>query len=354
VRAVQYDAFGGPVRVVDLPEPVPPPDGVVIEVEATGLCRSDWHGWQGHDPDISTLPHVPGHEFAGRIVAVGPQVRARSVGERVTVPFVCGCGACPECVGGNAQVCPAQWQPGFSGPGSFAELVAIPKADFNAVVLPDAVTMDAAAGLGCRFATAYRAVAMVGAVRAGEAAVVFGCGGVGLAIVMVAAARGARVIAVDTSPDALALARANGADCVVLADRGSEAGRLDALVGQVRDLAPLGADVTFDALGSIETCRAAVECLRPRGRHVQVGLLPPAEIGDRATVPMHRVIGHELSVLGSHGMAAGDYPAMLASVADGVLNPMRLVTRVLPLEQAPSALETMLTHPHPGVTIIRP
>lgn len=352
VRAVQFASFGGPIALAARPEPVPSADGVVIQVDATGLCRSDWHGWQGHDPDITDLPHVPGHEFAGRIVEVGPQVRIRVVGERVTVPFVCGCGVCEQCRSGNAQVCPSQWQPGFSGPGSFAEFVAVPRADFNVVPLPDVVPMDAAAGLGCRFATAYRAVAGVGDVQAGETAIVFGCGGVGLSIVMVAVARGARVIAVDASPAALALAQALGAEHALLADAGS--GQRHGLVGAIRDLVPSGADVTFDAVGSIETCHAAVECLRPRGRHVQVGLLPPAQIGDRATVPMHRVIGLELSILGSHGMAARDYPQMLGLVADGTCDPLRMVTRTISLEEVPAALGAMATDPHPGVTIIRP
>ncbi|MBU6244103.1 MAG: zinc-dependent alcohol dehydrogenase family protein [Actinomycetales bacterium] len=354
MRAVQFASFGGPISLADVPDPVPPADGVVIQVEATGLCRSDWHGWQGHDPDITALPHTPGHELAGCIVAVGDQVRLRAVGERVTVPFVCGCGSCPQCLSGNAQVCPRQWQPGFSGPGSFAEFVAIPRADFNVVPLSASVSMDAAAGLGCRFATAYRAVAGVGDVQAGETAIVFGCGGVGLSIVMVATARGACVIAVDANPDALALAQELGAAHALHADDGSPMSQRQSVVEAIRELIPPGADVTFDALGSIDTCHAAVESLRPRGRHVQVGLLPPAEIGDRATVPMHRVIGLELSILGSHGMAARDYPQMLALVADGTCDPLRLVTRRIGLDEVPAALAGMATHPHPGVTIIRP
>jgi alcohol dehydrogenase len=345
---VQFESFGGPVSLADRADPVPTGDGVVIAVESTGLCRSDWHGWQGHDSDITSLPHVPGHELAGRIAAVGPGVRGFQVGDRVTVPFVCGCGVCRYCESGDAQVCPDQWQPGFSGLGSFAQFVAIPRADFNLVALPEAVSMDAAAALGCRFATAYRAVAQVGAVQPGETVVVLGCGGVGLSIIMIAVARGARVIAVDTEPGALSLAQSCGASEVVDA-------RVQAEVpGAIRDLLPGGADVTFDALGSIDTCRAAVESLRPRGRHVQVGLLPPAEVGDRASVPMHRVIGLELSILGSHGMSAKGYPEMLALMAEGRLDPQRLITRTLHLDEAPAALERMGIDPQPGVSIIRP
>ncbi|NQW73264.1 MAG: alcohol dehydrogenase catalytic domain-containing protein [Actinobacteria bacterium] len=348
MRALQFESFGGPVLVVDRSDPVPSIDGVVIVVESTGLCRSDWHGWQGHDSDITTLPHVPGHELAGTIAAVGSGVRAFHVGDRVTVPFVCGCGSCRYCDTGDAQVCPDQWQPGFSGPGSFAEYVAIPRADFNLVALPEAVSMDAAAALGCRFATAYRAVAQVGAVQSGEKVVVLGCGGVGLSIVMIAVAQGAQVIAVDTDPGALSLAESFGAEGLVNANARAD------VTTAIRGLLPAGADVTFDALGSIDTCRAAVESLRPRGRHVQVGLLPPAEVGDQASVPMHLVIGRELSILGSHGMSTRGYPEILALVAAGRLDPQRLVTRSLRLDEAPTALERMGIDPTPGVSIIHP
>ena len=75
MKAVVYHEFRGPITLETVPDPSPAPDGAVIQVEATGLCRSDWHGWHGNDPDIRELPHVPGHEFAGTVVAVGRDVR---------------------------------------------------------------------------------------------------------------------------------------------------------------------------------------------------------------------------------------------------------------------------------------
>ncbi len=209
MQAVQYDAYGAAPALVEIPEPDCPPDGVLIEVRATGVCRSDWHAWQGHDP--VTLPHVPGHEYAGVIHAVGPQVTTRRVGERVTVPFVCGCGRCAYCAAGDAQVCPDQSQPGFTRPGSFADLVAVPAADLNVVPLPDDLDFVTAASLGCRFATSYRALTAHGQVRRGDWVAVHGCGGVGLSAVMIASALGARVVAVDVSEPALRLAAELGA-----------------------------------------------------------------------------------------------------------------------------------------------
>jgi hypothetical protein len=196
MRAAYYEAFGGPIRICDLPCPSPAPDGVVVRVEATGICRSDWHGWLGHDPDVH-LPHVPGHELAGVVEAVGADVKGWRPGDRVTVPFVCGCGGCPQCQTGNQQVCDHQKQPGFTHWGSFAEYVALRYADQNLVALPENVDSVAAASLGCRFVTSFRAVLAQGRLQPGEWLAVHGCGGVGLAAIMIGAAVGAQVVAVD-------------------------------------------------------------------------------------------------------------------------------------------------------------
>lgn len=347
MKAVLFEEFGGPLRVADVAMPQAPADGVVIEVKAAGLCRSDWHAWQGHDPDIDTMPHIPGHEFAGVVQSVGADVAGIAVGDRIVVPFVCGCGTCAQCRSGNAQVCPNQWQPGFSGPGAYAEYVAIPRAEFNAIHIPDAVSFEVAASLGCRFATSYRAVNLVAAVRAGETVAVFGCGGVGLAAIMIAAAAGARVIALDVNPDALALAAAAGATDIINVADGE-------VVEHIHTLIPGGVDVSIDALGSIDTARAAVESLRTQGRHIQIGLLLPAKIGDRATIPMHLVIARELQVFGSHGMSAAAYPQMLADIAAGLLNPEQFITRTIGLDEVPDALAQMSRGTEPGVTVIQP
>jgi alcohol dehydrogenase len=342
MQAVRYDAYGATPALVEIPAPDCPVDGVLVEVRATGVCRSDWHAWQGHDP--VSLPHVPGHEYAGVITAVGPQVSTRRVGERVTVPFVCGCGRCAHCAAGDAQVCPDQLQPGFSLPGSFAELVAVPAADLNVVPLPDDLDFVTAASLGCRFATAYRAVTAHGRVGAGEWVAVHGCGGVGLSAVMIASALGARVVAVDVSEPALRLAAELGAELVVEGGPDAAARVVDATGG--------GAHVSLDALGSADTAVSSVRSLRPRGRHVQVGLL----LGDDATppLPMGLVVGRELEIHGSHGMAARDYPAMLDLVVSGALQPGRLVGRVIGLAEAPDALAAMSrAATTAGVTVVR-
>jgi alcohol dehydrogenase len=339
VRAVIFSAFGALPELASVPDPGCPPDGVVVSVEATGLCRSDWHGWLGHDPGIE-LPHVPGHELAGTVVEVGPLVTRWRVGDRVTTPFVLACGRCRECARGEGQVCADQLQPGFTQWGSFADLVALPRADLNLVRVPDEVSAEVAAGLGCRFATAYRAVVHVGRVQPGEAVVVHGCGGVGLSAVMVAVALGARVLAVDPDPASLALAERLGATPASGAD--------------IAELTDGGAEVSLDAFGSRATLAASVAALRPRGRHVQVGLLGGDDASPR--VDMGRVLGDELQLLGSHGMPASDYPELLARVADGTLDPSRLLRDRIGLSEAGPRLAA-LGQPGSGAggtTVIRP
>jgi len=343
VRAAIYERFGEPLRVTSVPDPTPPPDGVVIAVGATGLCRSDWHGWMGHDPEIA-LPHVPGHELAGVIAAVGAEVRHWRAGDRVTVPFVCACGSCPQCASGNQQICDRQVQPGFTHWGSFAEYVAIARADTNLVRLPDGLDFATAAGLGCRFATSFRAVVDQGRVRAGQWVAVHGCGGVGLSAIMIAAAVGAQVVAVDISAERLALARTLGASVTLDATQASD------VAAAVREATGGGAHVSLDALGSAQTCLSSIAGLRKRGRHIQVGLMLAEH--RHAAIPMDRVIADELEILGSHGMQAHRYDAMLAMIASGQLRPELLVGQRISLDEAPAALADLNSFRGAGVTVI--
>jgi alcohol dehydrogenase len=335
VKAVVFEQYLAMPMLTDVADPVCPDGGVVITVGATGLCRSDWHAWQGHE--TVALPHIPGHELAGTVAEVGAGVDRWRVGDRVTVPFVCGCGVCDYCRQGDAQVCPHQTQPGFTGPGSFAERVAIHAADVNLVGLPDSVAFVAAASLGCRFATAFRALTAHGRLGPGDWLAVHGCGGVGLSAVMIGVALGARVVAVDVSDAALRRA----------GELGAEAAGDDAAI---RDITGGGAHVSVDAFGSAAAAVASVRSLRRRGRHVQVGLLHGAEA--TPPLPMDLVIAQELEIHGSHGMAAHEYPAMLALVADGTLRPELLVGDVIGLADAGAALANLDRARTPGMTVI--
>ena len=331
MRAIYFSEFDGELSVKDVPTPTPPTNGVVIEIKATGLCRSDWHAWMGHDSDV-VLPHVPGHELAGIVSEIGNGVTQFKVGDRITVPFVNGCGTCQYCTSGNAQVCPIQTQPGFTQWGSYAQYVAIENADFNLIALPDAISFSTAAALGCRFATAFRGLTARARVQPQEWVAIFGCGGVGQSAIMIAKALGARVIAIDISPVALAKAIQLGADIAI------NSSTSDALA-QIRAATGDGADISIDALGSQTISAQSILSLRRRGRHLQLGLLLTPD--GLTPEPMARVIAYELDILGSHGMAAADYPQMLAMVASGALRPDLLVERTVGLAEGISALKAM-------------
>ena len=341
MNSIYFTQFKGPLSVIDIPIPVVTDNGVVIKVEATGLCRSDWHAWMGHDSDI-VLPHVPGHEFAGIISAIGNAVTKFKVGDRATVPFVCGCGKCRYCLRGDAQVCPTQTQPGFTGFGSFAEYVAIDNADFNLITIPNEVSFATAAALGCRFATAYRGLIKRAHLKSGESVVIYGCGGVGLSAIMIAKAQGATVYAIDINDGALEVAKSLGAQTI-------NSKEIDP-VAFLQNLG--GVDVAVDALGSQATANASVLSLSRRGRHLQLGLL--LTDSGLTAMPMARAIAWELDLLGSHGMAARDYPEMLALVASGVLNPSLLVKREVGLAEGAIALAELNNQAMGGITIIKP
>lgn len=343
MKAVLYQNFAAPPTIERVPDPEPSTDGVVVKVEATGVCRSDWHGWMGHDPDIC-LPHVPGHEFAGVISAVGQDVVRFKVGDRVTVPFVSGCGSCPDCFSGNHQVCGSQTQPGFTHWGSFAEYVALFQADVNLVHLPDQIDFATAASLGCRFVTSFRAIVDQGKVSAGQWVAVHGCGGVGLSAIMIASALGAQVIAIDINEGKLNLAKSLGADFILNADQISN------IPDAIFELTKGGAHVSLDALGHPITCVNSINSLRKRGKHIQVGLL----LADHAApnIPMSRVIGDELEIIGSHGMQAFRYQAMLEMILSGRLQPEKLLGQEISLSDSIEFLTGMADSTQAGVTVV--
>lgn len=342
MRAARFDAYRGSLRIVEQSDPEPGADGAVVRVRASGVCRSDWHAWMGHDPSVAP-PHVPGHEFAGEVVAVGPEVRGVRAGERVTAPFCCGCGRCEACRTGHQNLCHHEYQPGFDGPGSFAEYVFVPHADVNIVRLPETLGFDEAASLGCRFMTSFAALVDAARLAAGETLVVIGCGGVGLSAVMIGAALGARVIAVDLDEGRLARARELGAQVLVSARDGDPA-------AAVREQTDGGAHVSIDAVGSPATAAQGVRSLRRRGRHVQVGLLLAEDA--LPPMPMLEVIKRELVVTGVHGMAASRYRDLLAFVAHDDLQVGRLIGKRIGLAEAGAELAAMGDFAQQGLSVI--
>lgn len=343
MKAAWYDTFGGPIRLQEVPDPIAGPGDAIIQVVATGLCRSDWHGWMGHDSDVR-LPHVPGHEWAGIVLAVGAGVSRWRPGDRVTAPFCMGCGVCPQCQSGNQQICDDYFQPGFTGWGSFAQMLRIAYADHNLVRLPDDMDFAAAATLGCRFITSFRGVVAQGRVQGGEWVAIHGCGGVGLSAIMIAAAMGAQVIAVDIDDAKLALAKQTGAAITLNASNTPD------IPQAIYELTNGGAHLSVDALGSKATCSNSILSLRKRGRHIQIGLMAGPDANP--PLPMGAVISRELELYGSHGMQAHQYPAMMQMIKTGLLRPDQLIGKRVSLEDGIGELVSMDRFTQTGVTVI--
>ena len=344
MRAAIVSAPREQPRVVEVAPPELPDHGALVRVHASGVCRSDWHAWVGHDPSVR-FPHVHGHEFAGEVVELGASVRGFQPGQRVTAPFCCGCGSCRTCREGHQQLCEREYQPGFDGWGSFAELVMVPWADVNLARLPDEIDDAAAASLGCRFMTAFRGLVDEAEVRAGERVLVLGCGGVGLSAVMIASALGAHVIAVDVDEAKLALAQRFGAATLV------DARERDP-VALAREVGDGGVEVSVDALGSAVTAAQGIRALRRRGRHLQLGLLLGGDADP--SLPMQDVIRRELRVIGSHGMPARRYEALFSFVRSAALPIDALVGERTDLDGVGAALTAMERFAPLGVQVVIP
>ena len=344
MKAALFEAYRGPLSIKTVADPVCPTDGVVLKVEACGVCRSDWHGWSGADPDVA-VPHVPGHEFAGIIIETGRDCRRFRKGDRVTAPFILACGDCADCRGGEPTVCNHQYVVGFSGWGAFAEMLAVPRADFNLVLLPDNLGFTEAAAMGCRLTTAFRGLVDRAQLQPGEWLAIHGCGGVGLSAVMIAAALGAQILAIDVNDEALAMARTLGANVTLNPNAVVDVGMA------IRELTGGGAHVSIDALGITATFHNSIRGLRKLGRHVQIG--QPLERHANPTIPLlETVYSRQISIMGTRGIAASRFSALLGMIAGGRLDPARMITRRIGLSESGDALAVMNGYSGVGVTVI--
>ncbi len=344
MKAAVMEEFCEPLVVRDVPDPTAAPDGAVVRVEASGVCRSDWHAWIGDWPKLFELPHVLGHELCGVIESVGGEVTRFAAGDRVIAPFSAGEGSCHWCRSGLAHLCDDPVTVGFRSWGGFAERVGVEHADLNLVALPDEISYVSGAGMGCRFMTAFHGLTERARVRPGEWVVVHGCGGVGLAAVQIASALGASVVGVDIRPEKLEMATALGAVSVV------DAGRSRNPVREVRQISGGGAHVSVDALGIAATSRNGIKSLRKRGRHLQIGLTT-GTAGD-LPIPIDWIVWNEIELIGSYGMPPIAYESMLRLVACGRLDPARLVRRTVALEETGAVLASMGKYDTLGITVI--
>lgn len=347
MRAAVLRAYGDPLEITDVERPTAADHGVVVEVEACGICRSDWHGWQGDYEDRDLSGQIMGHEPAGTVVEVGAEVESIREGDRVTIPFTLADGSCPHCLRGHSNACLNAYSLGFheSVPGAFAEAVHAPWAEMNAIRLPDDVSTVAMAGLGCRFMTAFHAIAHRADLEAGDWVAVHGCGGVGLSAVDIATALGGTVVAIDLNDEALDLARELGATETI------DARDVDDVPKAVRDVTDGGADVSIDALGIAETCCNSVECLAHFGQHVQIGLTTKEE-GGSVSLPTDLMVRKEIEFVGSYGMPPTRYDELFRMVEAGRIHPEKLVSRQVSLDDLNDRLAAMTNFETRGIEVI--
>ncbi|MFN3937003.1 MAG: alcohol dehydrogenase catalytic domain-containing protein [Gemmobacter sp.] len=340
MRAAVLRHYNADLMIEVVPDPVCEPDGVILRVEACGICRSDWHGWTGEHPRVKP-GQIPGHEYCGEVVESGPLAQWKR-GDRVIAPFLLACGTCPACRSGHSNTCADQRLPGFGEPGAFAEYVSVPHAH-NLARLPDSLSPVLAAALGCRVTTAWHALTGRAALQPGEWLAVHGTGGIGLSCLILGRAMGARVVVVDVVPEKLAHALSLGAEAAFDPREGNVAER-------IRDITGGGAHVSIEALGIPATTNGSIACLRPLGRHVQVGM--PVGHTARMEIDMNAVYMKNLALFGTRGMPAWRYPSLLGLIESGRVDVRPLVAREIGLSGASAELRAFNGPTPPGVAVI--
>ncbi|MDQ0155045.1 zinc-dependent alcohol dehydrogenase family protein [Robertmurraya andreesenii] len=346
MRAAQIIEQRKPLKIGNVPDPTPGPHDVIVKVEASGICRSDWHAWMGDWEWLGlspVLPIIPGHEMGGVVEAVGAEVKNFRPGDRVTTPFHEGCSHCSNCQSGHSNRCDNLQIYGFAYDGAYAEYVKIPNGDFNLVKLPDEVDFVTAAAIGCRYMTGYHGVVRAN-LQPGDWLVVHGTGGVGLSSIQVGNAVGAQVIAVDVDDAKLEMARKEGAVATINA-------RNENVVEAVKQITKGGAHASIEALGIQETILNSVLSLRKGGRHVQIGLTTHNEAGI-VGLPIDAVTAQELEIVGSLGNPRTEYDGLLALIAQGKLNPRSLVSKEVSLDDVNDVLNDMTNFRTYGFNVI--
>jgi propanol-preferring alcohol dehydrogenase len=325
--AVFYGAHQ-PLTLEEIPTPVPRPGEILVKVAGCGVCHTDLH-YLDHDvPTFKKPPMVLGHEVSGTVAALGSGVKQFKEGDRVLLPAVYGCGQCRMCRAGRENICESMVMFGNHVDGGYAEYLVAPARD--ALPLPEGIPLVEGAIIADATTTPYHAVVNRGRVQPGDRVVVFGCGGIGLNVVQIAAAMNGHVIAVDIDDSKLKMARQLGA-MAVLNPKGVE--RVDK---ELRKLTGGGADVAFEAIGNPLTQEQAFASVRTGGRVVLVGYSEKP-----MTLETGRVMFRELEVIGSLGCRPVDYPRVFELVLQGKIRVSELVTARFPLDQINTALDKL-------------
>ena len=355
MRAAVLREYGEPLAIERIDSPNPDPHGVVVDVEACGICRSDWHAWKGHGEwadDRVPKGQILGHEPAGTVIEAGDRVETVTVGDRIAVPFSVGDGTCPYCRNGRGNICADGFAIGFQpeAQGAFAEQVHLPYADYNAIAIPEGFDPVSIAALGCRYMTAFHALEHRANVDAGDWIAVHGCGGVGLSAIQLASALGGRPIGIDIRTSALERATALGAVETIDATEEPVVDAIEAITADRPDVRG-GADVSIDALGRAETCLNSIRSLRPGGTHVQLGLTTDEERG-RIELPTDWMTRWEIDFLGSRGMPPTRYDELFGLIDASDVDPGDLIADTVALDAVSDRLAAMDDYGVEGIEVV--
>lgn len=313
------------LEITEIDDPVAGPGDVVVEVRACGICGSDIHGYDGSS-GRRIPPLVMGHEAAGVVAAVGSEVTALAIGDRVTFDSTVSCGRCHYCRAGQVNLCDARMVLGVScgeyrRHGAFAEQVVVPAS--ICYRLPDGLSFEHAALIEAVSIAVHAAGRAP--VRLGDTAVIVGSGQIGLLCVQTMRLAGCgQVIAIDPQQDRLNKAKQLGADLVFSPEEVDVAEEVrQATEGR-------GADVALEVVGASETVQLAIDCTRKGGSLTLVGNLAPT-----VELPLQSVVTRELSLYGSCA-SSGEYPVCIDMLERGDVRVDPLITAVAPLEEGPT------------------
>jgi D-arabinose 1-dehydrogenase-like Zn-dependent alcohol dehydrogenase len=341
MKAARFYGVDQPLKVETVPDPEPGPGEVLVSLKAAGVCGTDLHiALEGTIP-TATQPITLGHEGAGVVATVGPEVSGWSAGDRVCLMPHVPCGECAYCLAGQETLCPRTQILGVHRDGVFAEYI-LTRAD-SLIPLPESIPFEIGAILTDAVSTAYHAVVCRGGLRAGETVALIGCGGVGHHGVVWARHYGAKkILAVDISPQALERALEAGADQGLDAREGEVARRIRGLTDG------LGVDLALEFVGRAETVSEGLKSLRRGGRLVVVGVGP-----ERVTLPPLQVfVGLEVAMLGSMGFHRADLEKVIKLVAEGQVELGQSVGQALPLSQINAALRLAAGHGGEGARVV--
>ncbi len=327
MKAAIFRELRKPLVVQDVPVPAIRSEEVLVRVVACGVCHTDLHYIDHGVATFMKPPLILGHECSGIVEKVGADVSQWKQGDRVLLPAVVSCGSCRMCRLGRENICEHMVMFGNHVNGAYAEFVTAPAKDIFR--LPPEIPLVEGSIIADAISTPYHAVKNRAQVRPGDNVVVFGCGGVGINVVQIAAAAGASVVAVDISQEKLDVAKKLGAWCVVNAT-GRDVRK------EVKKLFDGGADIALEAIGNPTTIEQAVECLRPGGRMCVVGYSDHP-----ATLNAARLMFRELDIVGSLGCRPVDYPAIIRMVARGLVQLQPVVTHRFPLDGINDALDIL-------------